>query len=75
MIKVLKNSAEVVLGEKDVVVRGTENKLIFETIDEKQTIAITFTTEENMRCVVDVINYLHFKNYFKHSVEIDEKTY
>ena len=48
-------------------------KLIFETIDEKQTIAITFMTEENMRCIVDIINHLHFKNYFKYSVENDEK--
>lgn len=73
MINISKSNVEVVLGEKDIVIRGISNQIIFESADETQTVLITFKTEENMRVVVDVINYLHFINYFKHSSKIDEK--
>lgn len=71
MICFKKDKAKIVIGDKDTVLHLKNGIFYIYSPDGKQTLSIEFKHEENLRTVIDMLNYLYYSTYYREQIPIN----
>lgn len=68
MINLKKDRAKIVIGDKDTVLQLKNGIFYIYSPDGKQKLSIKFKQEDNLRAVIDMLNYLYYTTFFKEQI-------
>ena len=63
-----KDKAKIVIGDKDTVLHLKNGTFNIYSPDGKQTLSIEFKHEENLRTVIDMLNYLYYTRFYAQQI-------